>query len=132
MSTSAPQNPTPSTPSTPSTPGQSAGATSGAKAPERVYVKLPPPGAHRSHAARNAQHPLYQWLATMVAAVLCLSLPGAAGTIMVLLLIHTLAAGFALLWIPMIIFVEIIAVGCAIGIWREVTGWTSPRDYLGA
>ncbi|GAC1459934.1 MAG: hypothetical protein PVSMB4_19050 [Ktedonobacterales bacterium] len=123
MSTSAPQNPTSSTA------GQASGTPAGATPPERVYVTLPPPGNHGSRSARNAQQPLLQWLSQVAAGLLCLSLPGASGVIMVLLLVHAGAAGFAWLWIPMIIFVEIIAVGCAIGIWREVTGWSSPRDY---
>jgi hypothetical protein len=124
MSTSAPQNPTSSTA------GQAAGAPAGATPPERVYVELPPPSsAHGSRSARNAQQPLVQWLSQMAAGLLCLSLPGASGVIMVLLLVHAGAAGFTWLWIPMIIFIEFIAVGCAIGIWREVTGWSSPRDY---
>ncbi len=97
---------------------------------ETLYVKLPPPGA--AHAARppqNTRHALRQRLTVLIVALLCLSLPGASGAILVLLLIRSGSAGFLWLWIPMLVFVETIAIACAIGIWREAIGWTPSRDY---
>jgi hypothetical protein len=116
--------------STPKPPAKNTSPAGDAE-PERIYVeKLPLPGtAHAARAPQDTQNPLLQWLSILVVALLCLSLPGAAGAILVLLLIHGGAAGFYWLWIPMLVFVEAIAIACAIGIWREVTGWAGPRDY---
>jgi hypothetical protein len=118
MSASSPKSPAKGTPST------------GGAEPERVYVKLPPPGAaHALRPPQNKQRPLLQWLSAVVVAMLCLSLPVAPAAILILLLVRSGSAGFLWLWIPMLIFVETIAIACALGIWREVSGWTSPRDY---
>ena len=73
-----------------------------------------------------------QTLGQLLGLALCLSLPGATGLILILLMIFNVRDGGGLLWlwIPMIIFVEAIALFCAVGIWRELTGWSRPRDYL--
>jgi hypothetical protein len=99
---------------------------------EPVYVKLPPPGAaHASRPPQNAQSPLLQAAGTILAVLLCLSLPLAAGAILVLLLVQpsTQKEGLVWLWIVMILFVESIAILCAVGLWRELTGWTGRSDY---
>lgn len=115
--------------STPKIPPKDAAST-GSDQADTLYVKLPPPGA--AHAARppqNKQHVLLQRLGAVVAALLCLSLPGAPGAILGLLLVRSGSAGFLWLWIPMLLFVEAIAIFVAIGIWREVSGWATSRDY---
>ncbi len=118
MSASTPKSPAKGTP------------PAGGDQPERVYVKLPPPGAaHASRPPQNTQNVWLQRLSVVVVALLCLSLPVAPAAILVLLLVRSGSAGFLWLWIPMLLFVEAIAIACAIGIWREVSGWTSPRDY---
>jgi hypothetical protein len=114
--------------STPKTPSKDAAA--GSDQPEILYVKLPPPGAaHARRPPQNKQNVLLQRLSALVVALLCLSLPGAPAAILVLLLIRSGSAGFLWLWIPMLLFVETIAIAAAIGIWREASGWTTARDY---
>jgi hypothetical protein len=92
---------------------------------------LPPPPAARRARPTNLPNPLLQTVGQLFALALCLSLPIAVGVIVVLLAIYNIRNGGGLLWlwIPMFLFIEPIALFCAVGIWRELTGWTSPRDY---
>ncbi len=104
-----------------------------AKPEKPLYVKLPPPGlTHGSRAPTDAAHPLWQGLGTLLAAVLCLSLPLAPATIMALLLIQptTRSEGLVWLWVSMIVVIESIAIFCALGLWRELTGWASRTKYV--
>jgi hypothetical protein len=98
-----------------------------------LYVKLPPPGVtHGSRPPTDAAHPLRQGLGTLLAAALCLSLPLAPATIMALLLIQpaTQREGLVWLWVTMFVLIEGIAIFCATGLWRELTGWASRTRYL--
>lgn len=93
---------------------------------------VPHASARRGRSRANRPNPLLQRLGQLLAIALCLSLPGAAGIILILLAIFNIRdSGGALLWIwiPMILFVEVIALLCAFGVWREFSGWGSPRDY---
>ena len=91
----------------------------------------PPAPAARKARPTNLPTPLLQALGQLLALALCLSLPVAVGVILVLLAIFNIRNGGGLLWlwIPMFLFVEPIALFCAVGIWRELTGWSSARDY---
>lgn len=92
---------------------------------------VPPAPVRRGRSRANLPNPLLQRVGQLLAIALCLSLPGAAGIILILLAIYNIRDGGGLLWIwiPMILFVEVIALLCAFGIWREFSGWGSPRDY---
>ena len=102
-----------------------------APAESPTHVTLPAP-AVRPRRPSDLPNPLLQTLGQLLAIALCLSLPGAAGLILIMLMIYNIRDGGTLLWIwiPMIVFVEAIAIFCALGIWRELTGWSRPRDYL--
>jgi hypothetical protein len=107
-------------------------AAAPAKPEKPLYVKLPPPGAtHGSRPPTDAAHPLRQSAGTLLAAVLCLSLPLAPATIMTLLLIQpaTQREGLTWLWVAMIVLIEAIAIFCAVGLWRELNGWSSRTNY---
>lgn len=119
MSASAPKTPASKTPADSSKPS----------IPPKAPVSPAPRGRTRSRA--NLPNPLLQGLGQLLAIALCLSLPGAAGIILILLAIFNIRDGGGLLWIwiPMILFVEAIALLCAFGVWREFSGWGSPRDY---
>lgn len=110
----------PKPPAVPSAPGAS-----------KPAGPLPPAPAPRRAKSTNLPNPLLQLLGTLLALALCLSLPAAVGIIVVLLAIFNIGNGGGLLWlwIPMFLIVEPIALFCAVGIWRELTGWASPRDY---
>jgi hypothetical protein len=114
------------------TPPESASAAP-AKPEKPLYVKLPPPGVtHGSRRPTDAAKPLWQGLGTLLAAALCLSLPAAPGVILSLLLTQpsTQREGLAWLWVTMIVLIEGIAIFCALGLWRELTGWTGRTRYL--
>lgn len=115
---------TPKSPASQTAPGTSKPATPSS-------APMPPAPVARRRTESNLPTPLLQMLGQLLALALCLSLPGAAGIILVMLAIFNIGNGGGLLWIwiPMILFVETIAFLCAFGVWRELTGWTGPRDY---
>lgn len=113
MSTSAPK---PSAASAPAPTGTA-----------NTHPVLPPPVV-RTHRPANVANPLAQRLGELLVFVLCLSLPLAAGIIPIRLMIAS-GTAFLWLWIPLFVIIEIIACLCALGIWREATGWASSRDY---
>lgn len=112
--------------------GGSAATSEAAPTPERVYVKLPAPVAGGGvRVRRETQNALFQWVSTLFAAALCVSVPAAPALIMFLLLIQgdTTKHGLVWLWIAMFVIVEPMALLVAWGVWREFSGWTSARDY---
>ena len=143
MSTSTPKNVPSTTPSgpkgTPSSAGSmgatgtnGAASTDGAEPPARVYVKLPSvPAGGGVRVPRETSNALFQWAGIVFAALLCISVPAAPAIIMALLLREpgTARHGLLWLWIAMFAIIEPIAILVAWGVWREFTGWTSPRDY---
>jgi hypothetical protein len=110
--------------------GGSAATSGAAPTPERVYVKLPVAGGG-VRVRRETQNALFQWVSTLFAAALCVSVPAAPALIMFLLLIQgdTAKHGLVWLWIAMFVIVEPMALLVAWGVWREFSGWTSARDY---
>ncbi len=98
------------------------------KKPERVYVKIPKAGPGQGYQApKNYQQPLLMLLGRLLVVVLCLSLPIVPLVIIGLILFmpgshgasNAYEEGFLWLWIPMFLFVELIAVSVAIGVGRE-------------
>ncbi|HEV7129175.1 MAG TPA: hypothetical protein VGN32_17215 [Ktedonobacterales bacterium] len=114
MSTSAPKTPADST---------LAGTTAA-----NTHPVMPPPVARAARKPSNTANPLQQRLGELLVIVLCLSLPLAAGIIPIRLMIAS-GTAYLWLWIPLFIFIEIIACLCAFGIFREATGWASASDY---
>lgn len=99
--------------------------------PERVYVKIPKAGPGQGYQApKNYQQPLLMLLGRLLVLALCISLPVVPLVIIGLILFmpgsrgatNAYQEGFLWLWIPMFLFVELIAVSVAIGIWRETLG----------
>lgn len=99
--------------------------------PERVYVKIPKAGPGQGYKApKNYQQPLLMLLGRLLVLALCLSLPIVPLVIIGLILFmpgsngatNAYQEGFLWLWIPMFLFVELIAVSVALGIWREALG----------
>src|SRR5215469_6553802 len=100
-------------------------------APERVYVKIPKAGPGQGYKApKNYQQPLLMLLGRLLVLALCLSLPIVPLVIIGLILFlpgsqgatNAYQEGFLWLWIPMFLFVELIAVSVAIGVGREALG----------
>lgn len=99
--------------------------------PERVYVKIPKAGPGQGYQApKNYQQPLLMLLGRVLVVLLCLSLPIVPLVIIGLILFlpgthgatNAYEEGFLWLWIPMFLFVELIAVTVAIGVGREALG----------
>jgi hypothetical protein len=106
--------------------------TSGGDQSEPVYVKLPPPGhARASRRPSNAPNTLIVALGKALAFVLCLAPAGAAGLIIILLLVHSQLdnQGLLWLWIPMFFFVVGLGAFLWYGLWKEVSGWRGRGDY---
>ena len=102
-----------------------------AKTPERVYVKIHKAGPGQGYQApKNYQQPLLMLLGRVLVVLLCLSLPIIPLVIIGLILFlpgsggahNAYEEGFLWLWIPMFLFVELIAVTVAIGVGREALG----------
>ncbi|HKS70345.1 MAG TPA: hypothetical protein VJQ45_07990 [Ktedonobacterales bacterium] len=102
-----------------------------AQTPERVYVKIPKAGPGQGYRApKNYQQPLLMLLGRALVVLLCLSLPIVPLVIIGLILFlpgsgaarNAYEEGFLWLWIPMFLFVELIAVTVAIGVGREALG----------
>jgi hypothetical protein len=102
-----------------------------AQTPERVYVKIPKAGPGQGYRApKNYQQPLLMLLGRLLVVLLCISLPIVPLVIIGLILFmpgsngahNAFEEGFLWLWIPMFLFVELIAVSVAIGVGREALG----------
>lgn len=102
-----------------------------AQTPERVYVKIPKAGPGQGYRApKNYQQPLLMLLGRALVVLLCLSLPIVPLVIIGLILFlpgsgaarNAYEEGVLWLWIPMFLFVELIAVTVAIGVGREALG----------
>ena len=93
--------------------------------PERVYVEIPraKPG-QGYHAPKNYDMPLLRLGAKVLTIVLCLSLPGASGLIFGMILSYDPNARtkFLWIWIPLTIFIMLIAFLAAYGVAREGLG----------
>jgi hypothetical protein len=111
-------------------PNAQAGAGT-AQTPERIYVKIPKAGpGQRYQAPKNYRQPLLMLVSRLLVVLLCLSLPIIPLVIIGLILFlpgshgatNAYEEGFLWLWIPMFLFVELIAISVAIGVGREALG----------
>src|SRR5215469_6954754 len=102
-----------------------------AQTPQRVYVEIPKAGPGQGYRApKNYQQPLLMLLSRVLVVLLCLSLPIVPLVIIGLILFlpgsqgatNAYEEGFLWLWIPMFLFVELIAISVAIGVGREALG----------
>ena len=77
-------------------------------------------------APKNFPSPFLTGLYRMAVALLCLSLPAAPAVIFFMILAYSqaIAMGFLWIWIPMIILIEVIAIGVAWGVAREALGYS--------
>lgn len=89
------------------------------------FVKIPKalPGQEYK-APKNFQNPLIRGIYRFVVVALSLSLPLAPAVTIFMILAYSKAIQFGLLWlwIPMAIFIEVIAIGIAWGVAREALG----------
>lgn len=89
------------------------------------FVKIPQalPGQEYK-APKNFQNPLMSGIYRAAVVLLSLSLPLAPAVTIFMILAYSKAIQFGLLWIwiPMTIFIEVIAIGIAWGIAREALG----------
>ncbi len=96
-----------------------------ASTPERVYIPIPKAGPGQGYKApKNTQDPLggLIWRAAVVALSVSLPLAPALIFFMILAFSNAIKDGLLWLWIPMIIFIEAIAIPVAIGVGREALG----------
>ena len=112
--------------------------TGGEKADERVFVKIPKAGPGQGYQApRNFQNPFMTFIWKAATVLMCLSLPLVPGIIIVLIVFlppsdgyqNAFQEGLLWLWIPMILFVEAIAIFAAYNIAREALGYSGATDY---
>jgi len=96
-----------------------------------VFVKIPRAGPGQGYTAqKNYDQPLLTALSRLAIVAICLALPVIPGVIVGMILFlplsggahNALQAGFAWLWIPMILFVEAFAIFLAIQVYREAVG----------
>ncbi len=75
---------------------------------------------------KNFENPFITGFYRLSVVALCLSLPLAPAVIFFMILVYSKAIqmGFLWIWIPMIIFIEIIAIGVAWGVAREALGYS--------
>ncbi len=104
-------------------------------APERVYVEIPraKPG-QGYHAPKNYNTPLLTLASKVAVVLLCLTLPGASGLIFGMIYAYdpNARAKFLWIWIPLTIFILLIACLVAVGVAREaleITGVQVPRPH---
>jgi len=100
--------------------------------PERVYVQIPRAGPGQTYRAQsNVQRPGLDALGRLVTYLLCLSLPiSSGGIIAMILILDPIARAQQLwLWIPLGLFVELIAILVAIGVAREALGNAGSGPY---
>jgi hypothetical protein len=98
--------------------------------PEKVYVKIPKAGPGQGYKApKNFQHPLFDFLSTLVIVAMCAAIPLATGLIFAMILGNSEISRtqFLWLWIPMIVLIESIAILVAIGLGREALGVAGNR-----
>jgi hypothetical protein len=93
--------------------------------PERVFVEIPraKPG-QEYRAPKNFDNPLATFVSKVVVVALCLSLPVAPGVIFAMIFAFdpNARAKFLWIWIPLTIFVMLIAFLVAFGVAREALG----------
>lgn len=94
------------------------------------FVQIPraKPG-QEYRAPKNHQHPLMDLIYRGAVTLLCLSLPVAPAVIFFMILAYSKAIQYGLLWlwIPMIIFIEVIALFVSWGVAREALGLSGVR-----
>lgn len=98
--------------------------------PEKVYVKIPKAGPGQGYVApKNYQHPLMDFLSTLLIIIMCAAIPLATGLIFGMILGNSEISRtqYLWLWIPMIILIEGIAILVAIGLAREALGVAGKR-----
>src|SRR5262245_49800898 len=120
----------------------SADTTTGRKAEtadNRVFVEIPKAGPGQGYQApKNYDQPLLTILSQVAILAICLAIPLIPGVIVGMIMFLPLAngaqnavqAGFAWLWIPMILFVEAFAIFLAINVYREAVGSAGETMYL--
>lgn len=97
-----------------------------------VFVQIPKAGPGQGYKApKNFQQPGLDLLWRVLVVLLCLSLPVAVGGIIVMIFIldHASAINLIWLWVSLGLFVEIIAIFCAINIGREALGNAGSGQY---
>jgi hypothetical protein len=107
-------------------------STSGQPTVERVFVEIPKAGPGQGYQApKNYARPLLAGLSKLAIIALCASLPLAPLAIIIMILTQSRAIqdGLLGLWIVMAIFIEIIAIGVAIGVAREAIGSAGSGSY---
>lgn len=93
--------------------------------PERVYVEIPKAGPGQTYRAeKNVQRPFLTWIAAAFIIALCASLPAAPALIFGMILANDphSRTEFLWIWIPMIIFIEALALPLAWYVAREALG----------
>lgn len=99
--------------------------------PEKVYVKIPKAGPGQGyHAPKIHQQPFRDTLSKVLIVAMCASIPLATGLIFAMILgaSETSRTQFLWVWIPMIVFIESIAIPVAIGVGREALGLSGSRQ----
>lgn len=112
-----------STDTSPSSPTPSSSGTQAE--PRRVYVEIPraKPG-QGYHAPTIYRRPLLTFVQQVFTILLCASIPGAVTLIFAMILANdpNSRTEFLWIWVPLIIFVEALAIFLAIGVGREALG----------
>lgn len=93
--------------------------------PERVYVEIPKAGPGQTYRAeKNVEQPLLMTLSRIFIVALCATLPAAPALIFGMILGDdpNSRSQFLWIWIPMILFIEAIAIPVAWGLAREALG----------
>lgn len=93
--------------------------------PEKVYVEIPKAGpGQKYHAPKIHRRPLFDALSAILIVVMCAAIPLATALIFAMILgaSENSRTHFLWVWIPMIIFIEGIAIPVAIGVGREALG----------
>lgn len=93
--------------------------------PERVYVEIPKAGPGQTYRAeKNVQQPFLNWVARIFIIALCVSLPAAPALIFGMILGYDphSRTEFLWIWIPVILFIEALAIPLAWYVAREALG----------
>src|SRR5262249_26447523 len=107
-------------------------------ADHRVFVEIPKAGPGQGYQApKNYDQPLLNVLSGLAIRATCLAIPLIPGVIVGMIMFLPLAngaqnavqAGFAWLWIPMILFVEAFAIFLAVNVYREAVGSAGEAIY---
>lgn len=114
--------------------GTSADTATGRRAEtadKRVFVEIPRAGPGQGYQApKNYDQPLLTVLSRLAIVAICLAIPLIPGVIVAMIMFlplpngaqNAVQAGFAWLWIPMILFVEALAIFLAVNVYREAVG----------